>query len=107
MLRRGGSIKAILDLLGTFEPERLLAIYFALPEDRRKIVRRGDGVWAYRIERAPEGIEEAGFFLEDMNVTDPEPVPQELADFRRERRRFLAGLPHELSPNEMAMGLRV
>src|SRR5437868_4076218 len=52
--RRGRA--TVLDLLAELEPDRLLAVYYALPEDQRSGALR-DGVWAYHVNRAPAGVE--------------------------------------------------
>jgi len=43
---------AVLDVLGALHPDRLVAMYYALPVSRRATVRR-DPAWAYQIEHAP------------------------------------------------------
>lgn len=48
----------VLDVLGALNPERLIAVYYALPQHRRAVVRR-DPAWAYHIEHAPQGTAEA------------------------------------------------
>ena len=37
----------LLDVLGNLDPDRILAMYWALPPDRREAVM-SDPVWAYR-----------------------------------------------------------
>jgi hypothetical protein len=56
LTRRGH--KPVLDVLSVLGPERLAAMYYALPENRRAIVRR-DLAWAYHVDHAPPGVEEA------------------------------------------------
>ncbi|MDX6699589.1 MAG: hypothetical protein QOE65_2986 [Solirubrobacteraceae bacterium] len=59
MLRRGGPGKAaVLDLLGVLEPDRLVGIYYALPEDRRAAVL-SDPAWAHHVAHAPDDVAEA------------------------------------------------
>lgn len=48
----------VLDVLGVLDADRLVAMYYALPESRRAAVRR-DVAWSYNVEQAPEGIAEA------------------------------------------------
>ena len=43
---------AVLDVLGVLHPDRLVAMYYALPLSRRTTMRR-DPAWAYQIEHAP------------------------------------------------------
>jgi hypothetical protein len=50
--RPAGRTAELLDLLGMLDPDHLLAVYFALPEDRRHAVMR-DFVCAYHVHRAP------------------------------------------------------
>jgi hypothetical protein len=48
----------LLDAFGVMDPDRMIAVYWALPSDRRERVLR-DPVWAYNIEHAPPGVEQA------------------------------------------------
>lgn len=50
--------KPVLDVLSVLSADRLAAMYYALPENRRAVVRR-DPAWVYHVERAPEGTAEA------------------------------------------------
>ena len=63
--------RPVLDLLGVLSPERLAAMYYALPENRRAGVRR-DPAWAYHVERVPlgtaEAVEEFEQLAEDLQV---------------------------------------
>jgi len=47
-----------LHVLAVLDPDRLAAMYYALPEDRREWVRR-DEAWAYHVDRVPEDAEQA------------------------------------------------
>lgn len=49
---------AVLDVLGVLDPDRLVAVYYALPSSRRESVRR-DPAWGYHVGHAPDGIAEA------------------------------------------------
>jgi hypothetical protein len=49
---------SVLDVLGVLNPDRLAAMYYALPESRRAVVRR-DPAWCYHVERIPPGTTEA------------------------------------------------
>ena len=44
---------ALLDVLAVLDPERLVAIYYALPCKRRGLVRR-EPAWAYHVDHEPE-----------------------------------------------------
>jgi hypothetical protein len=69
----------VLDVLAVLSPDRLSAMYYALPENRRGAVRR-DLAWAYHVEHAPPGIEDAIVEFE------------QLADLTREATTALARL---------------
>lgn len=64
MVLRGQSSKPLLDALGVMDPDRIVAMYYALPDRRRAIVRR-DPAWAYHIDHAPEGLAEVMAATED------------------------------------------
>ena len=73
MLRRDGARSAeVLDLLGMLDADRIAAIYYALPEERREVVTR-DPVWAYDLQRAPGGVVEA---MSELAWLDPEPITE-------------------------------
>lgn len=103
MLRRGRSA-AVLDLLGTLDADRLLAIYYALPADRRRRVL-DDGVWSYYVGREPDDMDDALAEVAELaeDATDAEPLPGGMVRFRREARRYRAGLAHDLTPDEVAL----
>jgi hypothetical protein len=67
----------LLDLLAELDPIRLLAIYYALAERRRRAVLR-DPAWAYAVRHAPEGIEEAIAEV-DALAAEADPVTADLA----------------------------
>jgi hypothetical protein len=74
MLHRPGARNAeVLDLLGMLDPDRIAAIYYALPEERRGVVTR-DPVWAYHVHRAPG--DEITAALADLSWCDPEPISE-------------------------------
>jgi hypothetical protein len=99
---------AVLDVVGVLGPERLLAIYVSLSRRRQTAVLR-DPVWAYHVGRANlEAIEAAERFwdeLPDVPVPDDMPWPEqrEYFAFIREADRYRAGLPHELTPEQVEM----
>ena len=43
----------LLDVLGNLDPDRILAMYWALPPERREAVM-SDPVWAYHVHRSPD-----------------------------------------------------
>lgn len=52
VLRRDGAkAKAVLDLLGVLHPDRLLAILWALPAERREAIRRKNPVWGFHAQQ--------------------------------------------------------
>lgn len=100
-LRDGGHGQAgVLDVLGMLSPDRILAMYYALPPERRRTVTRTDGVWSYHVARAPEDINEAQSTIKEWAEPIPD-TPPEMFRFQRESRRYKAGLPHALSPAEV------
>jgi hypothetical protein len=75
LLRRPGSrTTELADLLGMLTPDRLLAVYYALPRERRKHLRR-DAVWVYQIGHGPpeDEIIEA---MHDWQWYDREPMSE-------------------------------
>jgi hypothetical protein len=68
---------AVLDVLGALHPDRLVAMYYALPDGRRASVRR-DPAWAYQIEHAPPGTAEAVAEVERL-AEDTQQVTARLA----------------------------
>jgi hypothetical protein len=57
--------RAVLDVLGVLTPDRIVAMYYALPPERRKVARR-DPAWAFHVQQveaempaALEWVEEA------------------------------------------------
>jgi hypothetical protein len=73
-LRRPGERNAsVLDLLGMLDPNRIVAIYYALPDERRHVATR-DPVWAYHVGNAPH--DEIRAALADLEWCDPEPISE-------------------------------
>jgi hypothetical protein len=103
--------KPVLALLSVLPADYLLAVYFALPEERRRQCE-SDPVWAYHLRRIPDGVAEAQAGLkalaESSLVDVPEQVleAEEAAAFRHFTdgllRRAL-GMPHDLSEDEEAL----
>jgi hypothetical protein len=50
--------RAVLDVLGVLDPDRIVAMFYALPDGRRGRMQR-DPVWGYHINQAPEDVPEA------------------------------------------------
>jgi hypothetical protein len=103
--------KPILSLLSVLPADYLLAIYHALPVERRGQCE-SNAVWAYHLRRIPDGVADAQGrlreFAEGGMVDVPEQVLEgdEAAAFRRFTdgllRRSL-GLPHDMTEDEEAI----
>ena len=39
----------VLDVLGMLDADRIVGMYYALPDDKRAAVRRSDGVWSHHV----------------------------------------------------------
>jgi hypothetical protein len=97
----------ILTLLGTLPAKDIVAMYHALPRDRRWVVDR-DAVWQYHLHHAPD-ITDAVATLNDLAADDDVAQilePQEAAeyqDFTRHLLRRAIQAPHELSADEEAL----
>jgi hypothetical protein len=98
----------VLDVLGVLDPERIVAMYLALPARRRDVVRR-DGAWAYHVGRAD--LDAVAQALDDWDEMPALLVPEdmsheaqaEIQHFTREAQRYRAGLSHELTPEQVEM----
>jgi hypothetical protein len=113
MLLRGQASKPLLDALGVMDPDRIVAMYYALPDRRREIVRR-DPAWAYHIDHAPEGLAEVMSDTQDwirecdrfeadaarLDATVPAAVSNRLKRAERVMLRHQAGLPVMVSRRE-------
>lgn len=74
MLRRPAARNAeVLDLLGMLDPDRIVGIYYALPEDRRHILTR-DPVCAYHVQQAPG--DEVATAMVELDWIDTNPVSE-------------------------------
>jgi hypothetical protein len=69
--RKGGRTSELLDVLGMLDADRVLAIYYALPDDRRAVVAR-DNAWAFHISRAPAA--EIVAVLHELQALGTEPI---------------------------------
>jgi hypothetical protein len=102
---RSAASRPVLDVLGMLNPDRLVAMYYALPEAKRSSLLR-DGAWAFYVNRAdPDAVQAAEAFWNDMPAlrvsTDLSPAAQAaMHRFQREAERLRAGLPHDLDPRE-------
>jgi hypothetical protein len=71
VLRRGGrGMAMLLDVLGMLDADRLCAIYFALPPERRSAVRR-DPIWGYHVQHLESEIPEAEWTLSELIEDTP------------------------------------
>ena len=61
------SVKPLLDVLGVLDPDRIAALYYALPLRRRGAMQR-DPVWAWHVDHAPPGTEAAVAAVEALAV---------------------------------------
>lgn len=113
MLLRGQTSKPLLDALGVMDPDRIVAMYYALPDRRREIVKR-DPAWAYHIEHEPEGLaavmSETKDWIADMDRIEadmqrldacvPAAVSNQLKRTERVMLQHQAGLPVMVSRQE-------
>lgn len=111
MLRREAP-RGVLDLLGGLPEEQLAAIAHALPERRRKVLRR-DPYWARAIAALDEGaLHDADQLADDLDAFGRRmddglrrkygsEYADEAARLREGERRLMAGLPHELSLDDL------
>jgi hypothetical protein len=113
MVLRGQTSKPLLDALGVMDPDRIVAMYYALPDRRREIVRR-DPAWAYHIEHAPEGLAEVMAETQDwikecdrfeadaarLDARVPAALSKRLKRAERVMLRHQAGLPVMVSRRE-------
>lgn len=98
MLLRGQMSKPLLDALGVMDPDRIVAMYYALPDRRREIVKR-DPVWAYAIEHAPEGLSDVMSETKDW-ITDMDRIE---ADMQRLDASVPAAVSNRLRRAERVM----
>jgi hypothetical protein len=107
----GAKAKPILALLGVLPANYLLAIYHALPIERRGQCER-DEVWAYHLRRIPDGIGKAAERLADLAAFDEVDAPEQILDsedaaafrqFSHEMLKRAIGMPHELSATDAAL----
>ncbi len=113
--RMGGDdsddVFARLDLLSLLSPDRLIAIYYALPEGDRAVCS-SHYVWASHLNEAPD---EVGLYLEEIAslgirqrdfgipLDIDEDIAEDYAEFTRENLRREMGLPHTMGPKHTAI----
>jgi hypothetical protein len=107
--------RAALDLVNLLPADHLLAIYYALPEDKRELCER-DPVWAHHLREAPDGIEDLMEMFAELVAEDcEERLPLETLE-ARDYQAFSEGVlrefmgwppwdatPHGLSEEEQAL----
>lgn len=88
--------KPVLSLLSVLPADYLLAIYFALPAERRGQCET-DPVWAYALRHAPEGVGDAQGRLRELAELDLSDLPEQVleADEAASFRRFSKTLLRE------------
>jgi hypothetical protein len=87
----------IIDLLSTLSSDRVVAMYYALPADRREAVAQSDGAWTYYVHRGPSSdeIDAAAFQLEEIaERSTPESWRMVLDELDADWRRFRSQLDH-------------
>jgi hypothetical protein len=98
----------LLDVLGVLDPERIVAMYYVLPERRRSAVLR-DGFWAYHVGRADlDAVAEALADWDEMpDLLVPDDMPHEaqaeIQHFTREAQRCRAGLCTNSRPSRSTL----
>lgn len=114
VLRRGGTGTAgLIDALGVLDPDRLAAVALALPDDRRATLVRSDPVWARavadldagllaQVEEVADGINALTHKLDSGYRTTAGDVADDVRRVQEGIRRRAAGLPHDLTPEEIA-----
>ena len=112
LLRKSASA-AVLDLLGIMRADRLAAIAYALPEDRRKAIVRRDPYWARAVAafdgEAMAEVDELANALDaiakDMDDAILRCLPPEIAAdviaFGQELRKLDAGIANKLTLGDL------
>ena len=117
LLRKGWSA-GVVEILGWLDPDRLAAVALALPENRRRAVLGKDYDWALafgaidmdRVREVEDIAERLNALARDMDhgirsALGPE-IAEDVARFGREQRRFYAGLPADLTVEDLLVMLR-
>jgi hypothetical protein len=116
MVLRDERSKGLLNALGVMDPDRIVAMYYALPNGRREVVRQ-DPAWAYHIDHAPEGmperIDDVAGWCDDWDRTAahrsrlaanvPVALLERINRAERVMLRHQAGLPTGATPAEVEM----
>jgi hypothetical protein len=76
-MRKRASVD-VLHVLGLLDPDRIVAMHYALPENRRKSTLR-DVAWAYHVAHAPADLPAALAEVEAL-VTDTQAIATTLAN---------------------------
>jgi hypothetical protein len=71
-------LSPLLDVLGHLDPDRILAMYWALPPERREAVMT-DPVWAYHVHRSPDLRDEEANIRDLIDETPTSEVGYSLA----------------------------
>ena len=114
MVLRGEACKPLLDALGVMDPDRIVAMYYALPDYRRESVKN-DVAWAFHVGNAPEGvgdvIDQARGWLEEqdrmaadrarLDATVPPAVSARLKRAERVMLYRQAGVAIDVTPEEL------
>jgi hypothetical protein len=120
LLRDGPSRRTntgLVDALGLLDAERIAAMAYALPEDRRRTLRRNDLTWARAVRAVEPGMAEAIAELEQLVASTDRiqdagrrmfaalgPGAEAAWErFDQQARRYRAGLPHDLSAEEVEL----
>lgn len=103
----------LLDLLGALPPDNLAAVAFALPEKRRRAIEGRDPYWMRAVAAVdPDALGQANEVADRFDAmcqrmddgfraTLGQDFIDELARLREGERRIMAGLPHDLSLDEL------
>jgi hypothetical protein len=70
LLAKGGQVGGVLDLLGYLSPERVAAIWWALPPDRRRVIYRDDAC-GYHVAQYRDYLPAAEIELEQLIADTP------------------------------------
>jgi hypothetical protein len=71
-------LAVLLDVLGNLDPDRILAMHWALPPDRREAVM-SDPVWAHHVHRSPDLREEEANIRDLIDETPTSEIGYALA----------------------------
>lgn len=63
----GATLKGVLDVLGMLTPERVCAMYLALPKERRRLIQR-DPVWGWYTQQIPSDVADAQWEIASLDT---------------------------------------